>query len=58
MQRGRYNQGGEYQSLYLYGQGENTKVGGEKYVWEKICLFHLTTHVRLFSPYPIPISTC
>ena len=37
MQRGRYNQGGEenMQSLYSYRQGENTKVGGEKYVREK-----------------------
>ena len=36
MQRGRYNQGGErISNFYLYRQGENTKVGGEKYVLEK-----------------------
>ena len=35
MQRGRNNQGGEYQSLCLHRQGENTKVGGEGSLFSK-----------------------
>ena len=35
MQRGRDNQGGEYQSLCLHRQGENTKIGGEVSLFPK-----------------------